>query len=222
MIKSETLKFFTALAENNHRDWFMAHKDEFEVVKENITDFAGEVIKSLSKIDPLVDPATDPKKCVMRIYRDIRFSKDKTPYKTWLGIHKFTAGKYTGGIGYYIHIQPGQSFAGGGYWLPEGDHLKAIRQEVDYNADELKAIVDAPDFKSMFGEFRDQEQLKGAPAGYQTDDENISLIKLKSFTAVKSITDKELQQKDLIDTIAAIFEKIYPLNTFLQQAVSTT
>jgi len=222
MIKSETLKFFTAIAENNHRDWFMAHKDEFEAAKENITDFTGEVIKALSKIDPLVDPATDPKKCVMRIYRDIRFSKDKTPYKTWLGIHKFTAGKYTGGIGYYIHIQPGQSFAGGGYWLPEGDHLKAIRQEVDYNANELKAIVDAPEFKSMFGEFRDQEQLKGAPSGYQADDENISLIKLKSFTAVKSITDKELQQKDLVKTIAAIFEKIYPLNTFLQQAVSTT
>lgn len=222
MIKSETFKFLAALAENNNRDWFLEHKDQFDAAKENIVDFTAAVIKAFSNTDPFVDANTDPKKCVMRIYRDIRFSKDKTPYKNWFGIHKFSAGQYAGGIGYYIHIQPGESFAGGGYWMPEGDHLKAIRQEIDYNAHDLKEIVDEAEFKQLFGEFRNQEQLKTVPGGYAADHEDIGLIKLKSFAAVHSLTDKELQQKDAAEKVAAIFKKIYPLNLFMQQAVATS
>ena len=151
MISLATLNFLTRLTENNNREWFQNHKDEYDAARENMLEFTGSVIQALSKVDPYIDAHTDPKKCVMRIYRDIRFSKDKTPYKSYFGVHKFSLGKYAGGIGYYINIEPGKSFIAGGNWMPEGDHLKAIRQEIDYNAAELKEIIDAPKFKKLFG-----------------------------------------------------------------------
>ena len=205
MINQKTLDFIDGLRANNDRNWFAAHKDEYEAARENITEFAAELLKEVSKNDPRVDAATDPKKCVMRIYRDIRFSKDKTPYKHWFGVHKLSAGKYAGRINYYMHIEPGKTFIAGGYWLPEGDHLKAIRQEIDYNGTELKAIVDAPGFKKLFGEFRDQEQLKTVPGGYDTANENIDLLKLKSFAAVHYLSDAELKNNDLAAKVATVF-----------------
>lgn len=154
----------------------------------------------------------------MRIYRDIRFSKDKTPYKNNFGIHNLT--NYKGHIGYYIHIQPGESFIGGGYWMPDGDHLKAIRQEIDYNAADLKAIIDAPAFKQLFGEFRAQEKLKSAPGGYETTNENIDLLRLKNFGAIHRLTDAEVKKKDLPLKIVKIFEQLYPLLVFFNNAIS--
>jgi uncharacterized protein (TIGR02453 family) len=219
MISLATLKFLTDITENNNREWFQDHKDQYEAARENMLDFTGEVINALSLVDPYIDAHTDPKKCVMRIYRDIRFSKDKTPYKSYFGVHKFSLGKYAGGIGYYMHIEPGKSFIAGGNWMPEGDHLKAIRQEMDYNAADLKAIIDAPKFKKLFGEFRDQEQLKTIPQGYEADNENMDLLKLKSFVASHSLKDADLQKKDLADKIVSIFKEIKPLQLFLQNAI---
>ncbi len=198
----------------------MSRKGDYEAARDNVIGFTASVLKELSKHDPFVDAGTDAKKCVMRIYRDIRFSKDKTPYKSYFGVHKLSAGKYAGGIGYYMHIEPGQSFIAGGYWQPEGDHLKAIRQEIDYNAADFKAIIDAPGFKKLFGEFREQEQLKTVPAGYDADNQNISLLKLKSFAAVHNLKDSELKKKDIAVHIAGIFKELYPLQTFLQNALT--
>lgn len=197
----------------------MAHKETYEQARDNMIDFTAELIKELTKADPNLDPATDAKKCVMRIYRDIRFSKDKTPYKSHFGIGKLHSGK-AGHTGYYLHIQPGESFIAGGYWQPEGDHLKAIRQEIDYNADELKKIVDAPEYKKLFGEFRDQERLKLMPSGYPADHENISLLKLKSFTAVHNLSDAELLKPTAAKKIADVCSMIYPLNVFLNNAIA--
>lgn len=218
MINQATLDFLNDLKQNNNRDWFTDHKDRYEQSRANVIDFIAAVIKELSKVDPHVEAGTDPKKCVMRIYRDIRFSKDKTPYKNNFGIHNLT--NYKGHIGYYIHIEPGQSFIGGGYWMPDGDHLKAIRQEIDYNAADLKAIIDGPEFKQLFGEFRDQEQLKTAPSGYETTNENIGLLKLKNFGAIHGLTDAEMLQKDAPVKIAEIFEHLYPLLVFFNNAIS--
>jgi uncharacterized protein (TIGR02453 family) len=220
MINQHTLDFIDGLKANNDRNWFLAHKDEYEAARENILLFTAEVLKELSQVDPYVTADTDPKKCVMRIYRDIRFSKDKTPYKNWFGVHGLSAGRYAGDIGYYIHIEPGKSFIAGGYWWPQGDHLKAIRQEIDYNAADLKAIVDRPAFKALFGEFRDQEQLKTIPNGYDADNENIALLKLKSFAAVYQITDAELMEKHVAKKVALIFKEIQPLLLFLQNAIT--
>ena len=220
MIKSNTLDFLKDLVKNNNREWFQENKPRYEDARQNVVDFTAELLKELKKIDPTLSVDIDPKKCVMRIYRDIRFSLNKTPYKNNFGISKLPSGTNSDEIGYYVQIQPGNSFAGGGYWMPQGDHLKAIRQEIDYNAEELKKIVDAPEFKKLFGEFRDQEQLKSMPRGYDPAGENISLIKLKSFAAIHRFTDAEMLKADSPKRVAEVLAKIYPLTVFLNNAIA--
>jgi len=220
MIKSATFDFLKNLVKNNNREWFQDNKPRFEDAKENVTAFAAQLIKELKGIDPSVNADIDAKKCVMRIYRDIRFSLDKTPYKNNFGLTKLTQGFKTDEIGYYVQIQPGNCFAGGGYWMPQGEQLKAIRQEIDYNADDLKKIVDAPEFKLLFGEFRSQEQLKSMPRGYDAEGENISLIKLKSFAAMHHFTDAQMMSTESAKLVAQVLSNIYPLNVFLNNAIA--
>lgn len=156
----------------------------------------------------------------MRIYRDIRFSKNKTPYKNNFGVSISTSGsKSGGGAEYYMHIQPDKSFIAGGYWMPEAAHLKAIRQEIDYNAKDLTSIIDDEEFVKLFGNFRSQEQLKTVPRDYSADNEHIELLKLKSFIVSHSIKDKDLLKNGAADNIAMICSKIYPLNVFLRNAI---
>jgi len=220
MIKSATLDFLKDLVKNNNREWFQENKPRFEDAKENVIAFTGELIKELKKIDPTLEADIDPKKCLMRIYRDIRFSLNKTPYKNNFGIHKLPSGGKSDEIGYYVQIQPGNSFAGGGYWMPQAEHLKAIRQEIDYNADDLKRIIDAAHFKKLFGEFRSQEQLKSMPRGYDADGENSDLIKLKSFAAIHKFTDAEMLKADSPKLVAEVLSNIYPLTVFLNNAIT--
>ncbi|MGZ3777917.1 MAG: DUF2461 domain-containing protein [Mucilaginibacter sp.] len=219
-IYPETFSFLRDLAANNNRDWFMAHKADHDRAKENVIEFAAELIRELSKIDPSLDAGVDPKKAVLRIYRDVRFSPDKTPYKNNFGIGRMTSGKNVMHIGYYMQVQPGASFIAGGSWMPEADQLKKVRQEIDYNAAGLKKVIDAPRFKKLFGEFRKQEQLKTVPQGYNADNENIDLLKLKSFVAERNFSDAELQKEGVVKKIVAVCEDIYPLNVFLKNAVS--
>ncbi|QJD98330.1 DUF2461 domain-containing protein [Mucilaginibacter robiniae] len=219
MIKPETFAFLADLAENNNRDWFQTNKQRFNDAQENMTAFAAELIKALANTDSYVDAAIEPKKTVMRIYRDVRFSKDKTPYKTNMAIGRLTRYNIPE-IGYWLQIEPGQSFIAGGYWMPSNEHLKAIRQEIDYSGSKLIRIVDAPEFKELFGEFRDQEQLKTLPKGYEADHENIRLLKLKSFIAYRDLTNEELQAEDAVKKVASLCSKIQPLNVFLNQAIN--
>jgi len=220
MIQRHTFDFLKALVENNNREWFQANKERYEESRENVIAFTGELIKLLHKIDPGIDDALDAKKCVMRIYRDIRFSKNKTPYKNNFGVSIPTKGLKGGRAEYYLHITPGSSFIAGGYWMPETNHLKAIRQEIDYNAKDLKNIIDEPGFVKLFGEFRKQEQLKTVPREYSADNENIELLKLKSFVAFHYLKDEELMSVDAVGSIAALCAKIYPLNVFLNNAIA--
>jgi len=218
MIRSDTLSFLKDLAQNNNREWFADNKQRYEIAKDNVLAFAGELIKELHVFDKSISLDTDPKKCVMRIYRDIRFRTDKTPYKDNFGIGNLRAGKVH--IGYYVEIKPGNSFGGGGYWMPEAEHLKQVRQEIDYNADDLKKVIDEPQFKKLFGEFRDQEQLKTTPRDYDPANENISLIKLKSFAAIHPFTDAEIMRSDSPKKVAEVLAYIYPLNVFLNNAIA--
>ncbi len=219
MIHPDTFKFLKELAQNNNREWFQAHKDRYEAAQQNTIDFAAGLIKELAKIDAGVNADADPKKCVMRIYRDVRFSKDKTPYKTNMSIGRMVSGN-AGSTGYYLQIEPGASFIAGGYWMPEAEHLKSIRQEIDYNAGDLKKIIEAPAFTRLFGDFTKQEKLKTLPKGYQQDNENIELLKLKSFAAVHDLKDEELTRPDAARHIAALCKEIYPLNVFLNNAIA--
>ncbi len=220
MIQRHTFDFLKALIENNNREWFQANKGRYEAARENVIEFTAELLKLLHKIDPNIDDALDAKKCVMRIYRDIRFRIDKTPYKNNFGISIPTKGVKAGRAEYYLQISPGNSMIAGGYWMPEKDHLKAIRQEIDYNANDLKKIIDNPEFIELFGEFRKQEQLKTVPREYSAENENIELLKLKSFVAFRELKDEELLLPDAVAAVAAICSKIYPLNAFLNNALA--
>lgn len=218
MIEAATFDFLQNLAENNNRDWFIEHKAIYESARENVIDFAQQLLQLMSKTDPQVNPDTDPKKCVMRIYRDVRFSKDKTPYKSNFGIN-FETGNGAAEIGYYVHIQPGNSFAGGGCWMPNAEHLKAIRQEIDYNGATLNAIINDASFTQYFSSFAQQEQLKNNPKGYEEGHPYINLLKLKSFAAIHSISDQELMDKPAVQNVVKLLAKIKPLNNFLGQAL---
>jgi uncharacterized protein (TIGR02453 family) len=220
MIQRQTFDFLKDLIENNNREWFQANKERYEAARHNVIEFAAALLRDLHKIDPTIDEALDPKKCVMRIYRDIRFRKDKTPYKNNFGISIPTKGLKLGRAEYYLQISPGDSFIAGGYWMPEKEHLKAIRQEIDYSANDLKKIIDDAEFIQLFGDFRKQEKLKTVPKGYGDDNENLELLKLKRFVAFHKLTEEELLLKDSVDKIAALCGKIYPLNVFLNNALS--
>lgn len=220
MIYQESLDFLKDLAENNNRDWFTANKERYDAARENVIDFTGQLLAKLQKIDPAIDETTDAKKRVMRIYRDIRFRKNKTPYKNNFGVSIPSGGSRGGTVEFYLQIQPGNSFIGGGYWMPEAPHLKVIRQEIDYNASELKTIIDDKAFVKLFGDFRKQEQLKSVPREYSAENENIDLLKLKSFVAWHKITDEEITSAGAVQLVADICSKIYPLNVFLKNALA--
>lgn len=220
MIESHTLDFLKELVDNNNREWFQANKDRYDKARGNVIELAAAVIGKLHQVDPTVSADLDPKKCVMRIYRDIRFSKNKTPYKNNFGISLPTQGSKLGGVEYYLQIQPGKSFIAGGYWMPEAEHLKAIRQEIDYNAADLKKVIDDKEFVSLFGEFRKQDQLKTTPKGYDADNENIDLLRLKSFIVVHQLKDKEVTSAKAADEIVDMCSRIYPLNVFLKNAIA--
>src|ERR1700761_1526282 len=219
-LNPETFDFLKKLVENNNREWFQANKGDHDKARENVIEFAGALIKQLHLVDPFVDSDLDPKKCVLRIYRDIRFSKNKTPYKNNFGISVPTQGSKLGGVEYYFHVQPDKAFIAGGYWMPEAEHLKKIRQEIDYNAADLKKVIDEPEFRKLFGDFRKQEQLKTIPREYSADNENIDLLKLKSFIVSHQISDKNLMKPDAVEYTAEVCSKIYPLNFFLRNALA--
>ena len=220
MIQLSTLDFLKDLAQNNNREWFLDNKPRFDNAQADAIDFAAALLKELHIAEPSTGyNSIEPKKCVMRIYRDIRFSKDKTPYKTNFGIGKLLPGTKAEGIGFYVHVQPGASFIGGGYWMPPADHLKAIRQEIDYNAALLKEIIDEPAFKTMFGEFRDQDKLRSMPRNYDATHPDAELIKLKSFVAAHYIADDAWLKPNAAQFTARVISCIRPLTAFLNNAV---
>ncbi|WP_423146879.1 DUF2461 domain-containing protein [Rubrolithibacter danxiaensis] len=220
MVQPSTLQFLKDVSENNNREWFASHKDQYIRSRENLLELTAQIIQKLSETDNQIPADLNPDTCVMRIYRDIRFSTDKTPYKTNFGIGISPRGKNFNGPGYYIQIEPGKSFIAGGSWYPESEQLKAIRQEIDYNSSDFKDIIESGDFKKYFGDFDPEQKLKTMPKGYPADHEMIEYLKLKCFVASRSITDEELQKKDVVDNIVDTLEKLYPLMVFLRNAIS--
>lgn len=219
MIKKETFAFIADLIAHNDREWFQENKDRYLAAKENVEAFADAILNQFRKIDTSIPPELTAKRCVMRIYRDVRFSKDKSPYKNNFGIGISPNGKAADGPGYYIHIQPGNSFVAGGYWMPQAEHLKAIRQEIDYNTQDFLNIIEDKKFKSFFSGLDQTEKLKTSPKGYDTDHPYIEILKLKSFTVTHSFTDEELMDSNAVEKVIEGLKLIYPFSTFLNQAI---
>lgn len=217
MLKKDTLDFIKEVAINNNREWFADNKHKYEDAKADVLNLVASIIPELSKIDPLISADSDPKKCLLRIYRDVRFSKNKDPYKNNFGI--WFSSKVKGGNepGYYLHIQPEKSFIAGGYWMPEAPHLKLIRQEIDYNIGEFKEIIESKDFKNNF-KFGSGASLKNAPKGYDPSDPNIEYLKLKSFEAVMELKDDEFLKPTIVNKLISSFKNVNPLVAFLRNA----
>lgn len=218
MLQASTISFMSQLAKNNNKPWFDEHKKEYASVKEDFESLVADVLAGLSDIEPSLRD-TRAKDCIMRIYRDIRFSKDKTPYKTNLGAGFGMAGGKNVYGGYYLHIEPGgKSFAGGGMWQPEGPILKAIRQEIDYNFDEFSKIVNDKQFKKTFGQI-DGERLVKVPQGYSPDNPAVEYLKLKSFTVGGKLADEDLTKKTLVKKVTDTYRTMKPFVDFLNRAV---
>jgi len=218
MLKKETLVFIKDVAENNNREWFAEHKPKYEEAKADVLELVASIIPELSKIDPLISADLDPKKCLMRIYRDVRFSKNKDPYKNNFGMWFSSKSKGGNEPGYYLHIQPGKSFIAGGYWMPEAPHVKLIRQEIDYNIGDFKEIIESKDFKKNF-KLGTASVLKNAPKGYDPADPNIEYLKLKSFEATMSLDDEVFFKPTLVNKLISSFKTVSPLVAFLRNAI---
>jgi uncharacterized protein (TIGR02453 family) len=218
-IKQGTFDFLEQLKENNNREWFQENKAWYEEAKQNVEQFTEEVLSVIKETDQAIPSHLTAKKCILRIYRDIRFSKNKTPYKTNFGISISSGGKATGTPGYYLHIEPNKSFIAGGYWAPEASDLKAMRQEIDYNTSDFLKIIESKEFKDYFGGLEREDTLKFAPKGYDADHPHIALLKLKSFVCVHEINNKSLKGGKGLDEIAKGIQLIFPFNQFLQNAL---
>lgn len=213
-----TIQFLKDLSSNNNKEWFDANRKTYESSRKEFLKLVGNVIEELAKFDPELT-GVDPKKCVFRINRDIRFSKDKTPYKTNFGALMGANGKKTEGTGFYLHLAPGQNFAGGGIYMPPPETLAAIRQEIDYNPDVLNKLLATKDFQETFGEIRG-DQLKTAPKGYPKDHPNIELLRFKSFYVIKEFGEAELTDSDFFEALISTYKKAHEFNKYLKLAIS--
>ena len=191
---------------------------DMKAAKENVYENVGQLIKAIGKFDEDI-ARQEIKDCTFRINRDVRFSKDKSPYKTNIAGYFAKGGKKTEGAGFYVHIEPGAAFAAAGCWWPEPKKLSAIRQEIDYNFDDWKKIIGSKKFKAMFTEgVAKKDTLQRPPKGYSDENPAIEYIKMKSFVVYKYFTDADLQQKDFVKKVAVVFEVAAPMVEFLNNA----
>lgn len=219
MLNKKTFDFLKNIVENNNREWFAENKHLYEEAKADLFPFIAILIKELAAIDPQYSADTEPKKALMRIYRDVRFSKNKDPYKNNYGIAFDVKGYGPNTPSYYLHLQPGNCFFGVGFWQPEATVLKMIREEIDYNTAEFVDIINAKAFKDIY-RLSKEDTLKKAPKGYEIDHPQIDLLKLKSFISVYKIADSEFLKPTIVDKLITAFKTIQPFVLFLRKATT--
>jgi uncharacterized protein (TIGR02453 family) len=214
------LDFLRELKENNYREWFNANKNRFLEAKSIFEDLTTKLILKISEFDEDVKYLT-PSECIFRIYRDVRFSPDKSPYKTHFGAYIAAGGGRKSSLaGYYVHIEPEGSQLGGGIYCPEPETLKRIRLSIFENYDEFKEILNEPQFASFFGKLYSPEQLKKAPTGFPPDFEGIEYLKLKHFLTGHALSDSFISKEDLMDYAPKVFKTMLPLNRFFNDTIN--
>ncbi|WP_018478546.1 DUF2461 domain-containing protein [Pontibacter roseus] len=213
-IEKSTLAFLEELTQNNNREWFQQHKARYDAARKNYLAFLDEMLQEMEPFEPAAH-GQKGKDLVFRIYRDVRFSSDKRPYKDHFGAYVAEGGRKSILPGYYLHLAGNNnSFVAGGLWMPPANYLKAVRQEIDYNLDELQRIVQVPDFKKRFGNITG-EQLKTTPKGYDKDNPAIEYLRFKSWNAVMPIPDNVVLGKDFMQVVVEAFRAVKPFNDFL-------
>lgn len=220
MLQSSTIKFLKDLQKNNNKAWFEAHRKQYEDAKTDFASFVQTILDKHGKKDESI-VHLKAKDCTFRINRDVRFSKDKSPYKDNMGAYMSKGGKKSVFGGYYFHCQPGRNFAGGGLWMPMPPELNKVRQEIDYNFNEFKKIIGSKKFKSVYGDLsRDAEYvLSRVPKGYDADNPSADYLKLKSFVAMVSLKDADLTSKNLTQKVLIAFGTLQPMLEFINRSL---
>ena len=212
-IEASTLHFLKNLSKNNNREWFTENKDQYIAAQQNVLNMVENLIEKIGAFDEEI-MKIDAKKSLYRIYRDVRFSKDKSPYKTNFGAG-LGMGKGNKISGYYLHIEPGKSFLAGGVYQPEPSVLKEIRKEISMNAKEFQEILQQDDFRNNFRGLSVEAKLQRVPNGFDKDDPMAEFLKLKNLIVVHPISDDALMQENATKNMAKIFKSMKPLNDFL-------
>ncbi len=213
MITNITLAFLKAIKENNNLEWMNKNRDLYKMERDNFFDFAKKLIEATQKIDKNIW-ALSVKDATFRFNKDIRFTKDKSPYKTNFGVIIREEGKRGIGAGYYVHIEPGECFIGWGLYMPPAPILQRVRTYIAKHHKQLKKIISAPAFKKAFGSLQ-WETLQKVPKGFNKDHKAGELLKMKSFFVGHDVNDKKVIQEDFIEYCISVFKVMKPLNDFL-------
>lgn len=222
MLSKDTLQFLDDLKANNNRDWFLENKKRYEAVKKDYQQLVGDFLDVMKPLDPSLE-MLEVKNCTFRINRDIRFSKDKTPYKSHLGVWLSSGVKGMNRSGYYLHLEKGASFIAGGLYCPEPEDLKKMRKEIAYFHDDLETILNKKDFKKEFKDFdrNEKNMLKNPPRGFEKEHPAIEFLKLKSFESSQRIDISEATKKDFVATMSKKLIVLKPLNDFINRALTS-
>jgi uncharacterized protein (TIGR02453 family) len=210
--------FLTKIEQNNHREWFIQNRNMYESALENVENFVTALIERISIFDVSVRNQ-DVKKCMFRIYRDTRFSPDKSPYKTHFGAYIALGGRQGNNAVYYLHIQDNMSLLAGGLWSPEKSLLKKIREEIYYSPEELVQVIENKDFKSAFGGLIEQDSLKMQPRNYPADFQYIHLLKYRHYCVEKSFSNSEVLASDFLAKCTKTFKLVSPFVTCLNELI---
>ncbi len=221
MLSKDTLQFLEDLKANNNREWFLENKKRYEAFKKDYQQLVSDFLDAMKPLDPSLE-MLEVKNCTFRINRDIRFSKDKTPYKTHLGVWLSSGAKGLNRAGYYVHLEKGSSFIAGGFYMPEAADLKKIRKEIAFFHDDLEAILNEKNFKKAFGDFDRNERslLKNPPRGYEKDHPAIELLKLKSFETSCKFDLSEVLEPDFVSKMSQKLILLKPLVDFMNRALT--
>ncbi|MCF8304002.1 MAG: DUF2461 domain-containing protein [Bacteroidales bacterium] len=212
------LNFLDQLEQNNTKEWFNENRQLYEDARAEFKKLVTELIGRITMFDPELQSLT-PKESIFRIHRDIRFSKDKTPYKTNFGAVLGKGGRKSPYAGYYVHIEPGASFLGGGSYHPGKDVLKKIREEIYFNPTEFQSIIHEPDFKKLFGNLMEFDALKRPPKDYPNDFEHINLLMYRSYIVGHNVPDRILLEQNPIEYAEAVYLTMKPFKDFINRAL---
>jgi len=222
MLTKESLQFLDDLKANNNRDWFQDNKKRYEIFKKDYHQLVCDFLDAMKPLDPSLE-LLQVKDCTFRINRDIRFSKDKSPYKAHLGVWLSSGAKGANRSGYYVHIEKGASFIAGGFYSPDSEELKKVRKEIAFFYDDLEEILKEKNFKKEFGslDINENNSLKSMPRGYEKDHPAIEFLKLKSFTVSQKYDISEVTKKDFVAKMSQKLITLKPFNEFINRALET-
>lgn len=222
MLSKDSLQFLDDLKANNNRDWFLDNKKRYDVFKKDYQQLVAGFLDAMKPLDSSLE-MLEVKNCTFRINRDIRFSKDKSPYKDHIGVWISSGSKGMNRSGYYVHIARAGSFIAGGFYCPEAEDLKKVRKEIAYFHEDLEEIMNNKNFQNEFGDFDRNEKslLKNPPRGYEKDHPAIEFLKLKSFETSQKFDIEEVTKEDFVAKMTKKLIVLKPLNDFINRALTS-